>query len=300
MATIAKSVRKLASNMEQTVSDLAEERNRFSTVLEGMDTGVMSLNREHVITMANPSAQELLSPKQPLIGLPLSDVLKTDSFHDLVKEAWTLGSSVREIELAGPTRRIIRVHGTANESADTLILVMDEITQLKTLETVREDFVANVSHELRTPVSIIQGSAENLMDGALDDREDAERFTETILRNSRRLSVLIRDLLELSRLDSGTTQLESQAVSVGSIAEAVSSNFEARCSRHHIQLELDLDPSHIVRSDPRALEQVLTNLVENAVKYGASPGHIQIRSQALESSVQIAVIDDGPGIAHSH
>ena len=300
MATIAKSVRKLASNMEQTVSDLAEERNRFSTVLEGMDTGVMSLNREHVITMANPSAQELLSPKQPLIGLPLSDVLKTDSFHDLVKEAWTLGSSVREIELAGPTRRIIRVHGTANESADTLILVMDEITQLKTLETVREDFVANVSHELRTPVSVIHANAETLLAGAMNDEENGPMFMEAILRNAKRLGQLITDLLDLAQLDSGSYHVDQVKIAIAHSVDNALDALSAKAEKKGMHLSRQWDDGHLVWGDERACTQVVSNFLDNAIKYTPENGEIIIRSIESPNSVRIEVEDNGPGIEPRH
>ena len=300
MVTIAKSVRRLAANMEETVSALADERNRFSAVLEGMDTGVMSLDKTQRITMANPAAQRLLSTKDNLVDLRLGDVWRTPTIHELVDEAWEVGASVREIELISPVRRVLRVHGTTNETAQTLVLVMDEITQLRALETIRKDFVANVSHELRTPVSVIQANAETLLGGALSDERSAPLFLEAIMRNAKRLAQLITDLLDLAQLESGNYRIEVHSTALKPLLDSVLESLSDKARSKGMTIVPDWEAEQQVWADNRAFTQVLSNFLDNAIKYTPEGGRIVIGSQVESSVVRITVEDNGPGIEPRH
>jgi len=300
MVTIAKSVRRLAANMEETVAALADERDRFSTVLEGMDTGVMSLDQTHRVTMANPAAQRLLSRTDPLVDHNLMDVWQSPDIHELVEEAWNAGTSVREIEILTPTRRVLRVNGTANETDQTLVLVIDEITQLRALETIRKDFVANVSHELRTPVSVIQANAETLLGGALSDEKSAPLFLAAIMRNARRLGQLITDLLDLAQLESGNYRIKVEPMPLGALLDNVVESLSEKADSKGMELISKWEDNQTAWLDERAFTQVFSNFLDNAIKYTPDGGQIVIGSEVNDGIVRIHVEDNGPGIDPRH
>lgn len=300
LGSIARALRKMADEFEDLLDTLTHERDQFRAVLHGMDQGVIGLDGSNQITLFNRSARSLLNLTDVPIDRPFVEVVREPAIVNLIRNASGDESTSIEFELGGPIPRTLLARLTPQRTTDGRVLVIQDVTEIRRLANSRQDFVANVSHELRTPVSIIQGSAENLADGALEDAQDALRFTETILRNSKRLSILIRDLLELSKLDSGTLPLESTPVKLRILAESIIENFQSRTSVKRIAMDVDIDPSHVVLADSQAIEQVLTNLVDNATKYGASPGRILLRSKAINKMIQIQVIDDGPGIAPSH
>lgn len=300
LATIAKSIRTMASDMEEMVSVLAEERNRFSTVLESMNTGVLSLDPQKNIIMANPAAHRILSTKGSLVGVSLGDILGTPEIHELLQKVRENGSSVSDIEFLNPGRRVLRIQGTTSEASGTLVLVMDEITQLRTLEVIRKDFVANVSHELRTPVSVIQANAETLLGGAMSDEKSGPIFLEAIMRNAKRLGQLITDLLDLAQLESGNYRIEIERIHLASPLGQIIKGYEDRALSKSMQITTDFDPNDSVWGDTRALNHVVGNYLENAIKYTPDGGTISLRTVRTPGAIRIEVEDNGPGIEPRH
>ena len=160
--------------------------------------------------------------------------------------------------------------------------------------------MANVSHELRTPVSVIHANAETLLDGALDDQAVAVDFTTAILRNSERLSNLVSDLLDLARIESGAYTLERELVPMNQCVQRAFDTAAHKAARKGISLVNEVPPEFVLGADVSAMEQVLLNLVENAVKYGQNGGHVWVRMVRDPESVRIEIVDDGPGIAPQH
>ena len=175
------------------------------------------------------------------------------------------------------------------------ILVFHDLTRLKQLERTREEFVANVSHELRTPLSLIKGYVETLLDGAKDNPEVATKFLETIHRNSERLQFLIEDLLTISELESGRLTMNLQPVSLRPLAEKILEDFKTQASARNITLTNEL-PDLTAQADADRLQQVLGNLIGNAIKYGRKDGHVVISGKKMDGMIELCVRDDGPGI----
>ena len=176
------------------------------------------------------------------------------------------------------------------------ILVFHDLTRLKQLERTREEFVANVSHELRTPLSLIKGYVETLLDGARDNPEVAERFLKIIERNANRLDLLIQDLLTISALESGRMKLELQPVELKSLAEKVLAFLHTKAENKSVTLVNEL-PELTANADANRLDQVLANLVDNAIKYGRPDGLVTVGGKKLDDGrLEIFVRDDGPGI----
>jgi two-component system phosphate regulon sensor histidine kinase PhoR len=176
------------------------------------------------------------------------------------------------------------------------VVVFHDLTRIKKLERNREEFVANVSHELRTPLSLIKGYTETLLDGAKDDPEVALKFLQTIDRNAERLKLLIEDLLIISELESGRIRLQLQPVPLAPLVAKLCEDFRPRTGARGVKLVNEVDEL-IAQADPDRLQQVLSNLVDNAIKYGRSDGTVTIRAQtAADGKIELCVADDGPGI----
>jgi len=180
---------------------------------------------------------------------------------------------------------------------DGAILVFHDLTRLRELEGVRQEFVANVSHELRTPLSLIKSTVETLLDGGKHNAGTLRRFLEIIERHANRLTLLIDDLLLLSTLDSGRVVLQLQAVSVRLAVQEVADDLSGRAQARGSRIELEVAPELVARADPDRLRQVLSNLLDNAIKYGRPEGRTTVRARARpDGMIEISVSDDGPGI----
>ena len=177
------------------------------------------------------------------------------------------------------------------------LLVFHDLTRLRQLEAIRQEFVANVSHELRTPLSLIRGAAETLIDGGKDDPATLVRFLEIIDRHSSRLALLIEDLLLLSALDSGRIELHVAPVNLRTAVQELCDDHAAAARTRGTTLINEVPPELTVRADAGRLRQVLANLVDNAVKYGREQGEVRTGASVLGAGwVQVFVRDDGPGI----
>ena len=175
-------------------------------------------------------------------------------------------------------------------------MVFLDVTDLRRLESIRRDFVSNVSHELRTPVSIIKANAETLLGGAMDDREAAQRFLKSLVVNTERLSNLISDLLDISRIEESQYELRSEEVSLNLSLRRAAAALETQAIEKGMTIRIDSDQDLSVLADAKALDQVMFNLVDNAVKYTPTGGKITLRTISSEETVTIEVEDDGPGV----
>jgi two-component system phosphate regulon sensor histidine kinase PhoR len=178
-----------------------------------------------------------------------------------------------------------------------MILVFHDLTRLKQLENTRQEFVANVSHELRTPLSLIKGYVETLISGAKDDPGVATRFLQTIEKHADRLTYLIEDLLTISRLESGQVVMNIQKVGLQSVANDVVNDLQSRADDKKVILENQVPAEVMVRADADRIQQVLFNLVDNAIKYGRTDGHVWIGALAVDNRmIEVSVRDNGPGV----
>jgi len=176
------------------------------------------------------------------------------------------------------------------------VVVFHDLTRLKQLERTREEFVANVSHELRTPLSLIKGYTETLLDGAKDHPEVALKFLQTIDRNAERLKLLIEDLLIISELESGRIRLQLQPVPLAPVVAKLCEDFRPRSGARGVKLVNEVG-ALVAQADPNRLQQVLSNLVDNAIKYGRAEGTVKIQARAgADGKIELCVADDGPGI----
>jgi two-component system phosphate regulon sensor histidine kinase PhoR len=270
-----------------------------------MQEGVLVLDKNGRVVMMNPSLRSMLLLGTDAKGRLLIEVVRHADLHELVDRA-RAGRTVAlgEIDLPGikPRRLLVHATGFADEAGGLLAVFVD-VTDLRRLESLRRDFVANVSHELRTPVTAVRSAAETLLASALADPDPAvpARFVGIIVRNAERLQSLIEDLLELSRLESKEFRLKKERVELTVVASIVIGLFRDRAEKKGIRLKVDL-PSDLLAlsTDQRALEQVVSNLVDNAVKYCPAGSSVTISAEKKEDTVTVVVRDTGPGIDPKH
>ncbi len=283
---------------QQTSLDAkAQQQVLFNSMLEGL----LLLDRTRKIYLVNRAFKNLFGVKAELRGKTVVEALRLHELDDLIQRVEAEQQVLDyEIKLPDLKERWLQVNAAIISNAagerDGTILVFRDLTRLKQLERTREEFVANVSHELRTPLSLIKGYVETLLDGAKDNPEVAERFLKIIERNAQRLDLLIQDLLTISALESEKIELNLQPVELRALAGKVLADLNAKAENKHMALMNEL-PEFTATGDINRLDQVLANLVDNAIKYGRAQGAVVIGGQRLAAgALEIFVRDDGPGI----
>jgi len=275
---------------------------RLEAMLDGMIEGLVVLDPRGRIVLANRSAEALFGFSRMMVGGTLLEVIR---HHEVAAIAARVGSESavleQEVRIESPALRVLQISAVALRdaagSAAGAVLVFHDVTRLRELEGLRQDFVANVSHELRTPLSLIKSTAETLLDGAKDDPAVATRFIEIIDKHANRLTLLIDDLLLLARLDSGRIEMKFQALPLREAAQDSLDDFGIMARARSVTLENVVPVDLLARADPERLRQVLSNLIDNAIKYGRPRGVVSIGGRLLdEGRVELTVRDDGPGI----
>jgi len=279
------------------------ERELQETMLfNSMAEGVLLLDESDRIALINDSLRRLFSVGTEVRGHTILEAFRLEALADVVKrlqqEPTIFGC---ELELPLLEDRWLQVNAAAlldkQGQRHGSILVFHDLTRLKQLENTRREFVANVSHELRTPLSLIKGFVETLLEGAKNDPDLAGRFLRTIEKHANRLTFLIEDLLTISRLESGRTVLSLQSVELREAVERVLEDLQTRTTEKRARLTNEVPKQLTAQADAERLQQVLYNLVENAIKYGPNESQVTVGAKALpDSKVELWVRDNGPGI----
>jgi two-component system phosphate regulon sensor histidine kinase PhoR len=294
----------MAARVGRTIGHLRVEQDRLEAILRGMVEGVLVTDLGGAVVLINARARELLGIPLDLDGRgrPLIELVRDPALAELSHEVRAGAAIVsRDVPLGGGGRTV-QVNAAPLRDPDGtvfgFVLVLHDVTELRRLEVVRRDFVANVSHELRTPLTAIKGYAETLLGTAGDDRETARRFLEVIDRHSERLGRLIDDLLTLSDLELGLTEIGRVPVAVAPALEDVVEILRDRAARAGVAVGIEVQPgTPALLGDPDRLRQVLINLVENAIKYTPEGGRVVVRAApAADGMVAVAVEDTGIGI----
>jgi two-component system phosphate regulon sensor histidine kinase PhoR len=291
--------------MEEQVTELLGEAGRQRLILEGMAEGV-ALLQDGDIVMANPAFAELIGATGPLDGKTPLEAARIPALAEMIDEsARTQAEVSRELITQGRTLRV-----TARPLGGRLrrmVVVLLDMTEARRLERLRRDFVANASHELRTPVAAILAAAETLAAGAADDASARASFVDILGRHAQRLSRLTADLLDLARLEAGYRP-RVEVVPMPAVLEAVLPSLQPRAAEKQLTLETELEPppkddgggDFTVAAERAAVEQVLSNLVDNAIKYTPAGGRVRVEARALPGRVELVVADTGPGIPAEH
>jgi two-component system phosphate regulon sensor histidine kinase PhoR len=276
----------------------AEQQASFNSMVEG----VLLLDGQERVCLVNQALEQLFGLSGDMRGRTMMEALRLHELQDLVNRVHTEGQVLGfELELPGFDNRCLQVNATAlldrNGKRQGMILVFHDLTRLKQLENTRKEFVANVSHELRTPLSMIKGYVETLINGAKDDPNVATRFLQTIEKHTDRLTYLIEDLLTISRLESGQIVMNIKEVELRLVASDVVNDLQSRADDKKVVLENQVPAEVMARADADRIQQVLFNLVDNAIKYGRCEGQVWIGARAADDQmIEVFVRDNGPGI----
>jgi two-component system phosphate regulon sensor histidine kinase PhoR len=280
----------------------AQFQVRQQALFNGMIEGVLLLDEHGRVQMINESLRKFFGIAADVRGQTIMEAFR---WHELAALAARLPKekniSGAELEIHRVTRRSLQVNASIVQghggTGPGQLFVFHDVTRLKELENIRQEFVGNVSHELRTPLSLIKGFAQTLLDGAKDDPAQAARFLQKIDKHSDRLLFLIEDLLAISRLESGHAALNPQAVDLHDLAQRVLDDLGAHAAALKTVLENKIPPQTVVWADADRVQQVLFNLIENAIKYGRKGGRVTVGAGGSQTGkLEICVADDGPGI----
>jgi two-component system, OmpR family, phosphate regulon sensor histidine kinase PhoR len=285
----------IAEDGQKVRNALAHERTLLASVADGLTQGVIAIDEDHKIELLNDAARKMLGVQSSLVGESLLEFVRVPELRQLVDSP---RDSEVEIALPSCPRALIRAARTWGRVGR--VLLVEDVTAMRRLETVRRDFIANVSHELRTPVAVIRANAETLMAGAKDDPKIAPKLIDGLHRNAERLARILADLLDLSRLDAGQYRLDVGPVPVRVLTEQSLSAVEPQAQQRGVTVEVTVPEALSVKADAKALDQILVNLIDNGVKYTRADGHVWVEAREVGDAVRIEIRDDGPGISDKH
>jgi two-component system phosphate regulon sensor histidine kinase PhoR len=308
IAELSDSLNETAAWMDRTIRSLSGERNRSSAILRSMVEGVAVIDAQERIVFCNRAFSEVWNLDAAAIeGRPVIEAVRNPDLLGLIRRALQGEEGLRsEIAMGIVQQRSFSVTATpviALEGALTggrpagAVLVLHDVSELRRLERVRHDFVANVSHEFKTPLTAIQGFAETLLSGALEDPRNNRRFLEIIRDHATRLAVLTDDLLKLARIEAGKLEVQFGPVQLAEVIERCVETSQFKAARKRITLEIDLPPNlPLVYGDASLLRDVVQNLLDNAVQYTPETGRVRISAHADQGQAVVGVDDTGIGI----
>ena len=303
---LAQTLNGLAQELTTRIASLSQEDAKLRAMLAGMVEGVVAVDARDRILFANAAARGMLElPPDGLEGRSLWEVARIGELEALLRRVRSsTASERREIELfRGEREQVIGVHASVflGGGREGLVVVLHDLTELRRLERIRRDFVANVSHELKTPLTSIKGFVETLLSGALHDEANNERFLRRIDANVERLNHLVSDLLSLARIESQGEGMQRAEVDWRSVLAEVVKRHEEACARKGLVLELSgTERECPVLGDREAMVQILDNLLDNAVKYTPGPGRVRVVLSTAPGRGVLRVEDTGIGIPREH
>jgi two-component system phosphate regulon sensor histidine kinase PhoR len=303
LTDLARALNETAAHLDRTIRTLTGERNQSSAILRSMIEGVAVIDSRERVVFCNRAFAEILNLDAARCeGRPLVELVRQADLLDLARRALTSADSLQGSLIIGTVMpRSFAVTATPvkalEPAANGAVIVLHDITELRRLERVRQDFVANVSHEFKTPLTAIQGFAETLLGGALEDEKNNRRFLEIIRDHASRLGRLTDDLLKLARIEAGKLDVQYQPVSVAELVEGCAATTLFKASQRNIALNLSYPPElPAVRGDAGLLREVLQNLLDNAVQYTSPGGRVDLSAATRDHEAVITVADTGIGI----
>jgi two-component system, OmpR family, phosphate regulon sensor histidine kinase PhoR len=303
IAALGRTLNLMAERLNEKIRDLEGERTKVAAILDSMVEGVIAIDYRGRILLMNHAARSIFDlGGEAVEGRPLLEVMRHKALLDLVESCHsaTLQGNRREVELGPPVGRTLEAHASTvaiDPAGHGVLLVLHDVTELRRLERVRTEFVANVSHELRTPLTSIRGYLETLLDGAVEEPANAHRFLEVAHTHAKRLSRLVDDLLQLSDIETGRVVLKPGPLVLHDVAIDVAAIFEKQAAEKRLRLVNQVPIDLRVQADWDRLTQILVNLVDNAVKYTPAGGHLTLAaSRGPDGFVTVWVADTGIGI----
>jgi len=308
LAGLAESMNSMAAQLDERIKSVVQQRSELEALLTGMVEGVLAVDREGRVLRLNKAAGKWFGcDPVKAAGRLLREVINNPRLEELVERSLSEKTAVEtDLVLRTDADRFFQAHGTPLQNAEGdvsgVLIVFDEVTRLRRLETVRRDFIANASHELKTPITSIKGFIETLQGNAGGNPDDRKRFLDIVARQADRLNAILEDILQLSRIehDAEHNRVELHVEPILPVLEEAVAVCRERAGKKHIAVEVDCDPSLKAPIHPLLLEQAVTNLIDNAVKYSPEDTKVIVRAFRRDGDVRIEVCDMGPGIEAVH
>ena len=308
LGSLADVLNHMAGQLGEKIRMITQQRNELETILSAMREGVLAVDSDERILTFNQAAGSFLGiDLSSTKGYAIQEVVRNADILRFLSRVLTGDGPIEgEIVLHGPENKFLQLNGTllqdiAGNKIGALV-VLNDITRLRQLENIRREFVANVSHELKTPVTSIKGYVETLQEGALDDKDNVQKFLDIVLKQSDHLNAIVDDLLSLSRIEqdaeSGEVQLTEE--NLGRILEAAVVDYELKAREREIKLMVNYGEEVMVKANSRLLKQAIGNLLDNAIKYSEPGKAVEVEATGNTDEVVIRVSDHGNGIAPEH
>ena len=313
VATLAAAMDRMADQLDDKINTIVNQRNQLETVFSSMVEAVFAVDRDEKIVSINTAAAEMFKVERSEVqGCLVQEVIRNAAIHEQIQQVLLTEKPMQEeVVLTNSTgERYLQTNAVAlrsrTDSDFGVLVVLNDVTRLRRLEKVRSDFVANVSHELRTPITSIRGYVETLLEGALDDKENAKKFLVTVLRQSEQLSEIIDDLLALSRIEEGarSREMSFERQPLLPVLQDVIQTCLHKAREKEVLIELDCPDDIELKINRTLFEQAIVNLLINGITYSDHGGRVIIEAKRLievaPQHVEIRVIDNGVGIAKEH
>ncbi len=308
---LARAFNRMASSLDSSISLVASERDRMQAVLSHISDGILLVDSQERITLVNSACERILKlPRDRLVGQAFIEVVRDHELQGVLRrclsrigeqpDGWDADSTgnVESIFVDSKRRgQFLNVIAAPLHKENACLLLIRDLTETRRLERVRRDFIANISHELRTPVASTKALAETLQDGAIEDAAVAKDFLERINEEIDKLSLMVEELGDLSRIESGESPLRQEPMEVAPVIERAVERLLAQARRNSVEITIQVDPDlPVVMIDDDRIEQVLINLIHNAIKFTPAGGRVGVSAEDRNGEVLIRVNDTGVGI----
>lgn len=300
---LAESLNSMARQLNEKLNIISEQKNIQQAVLESMKEGVIAADYNEKILLVNKTAEGILSLSDTK-DRTLQEAIRVAEIQSFFSKVFK-ESSPQETEI-NVQNKTLQLRGTplydAEKNRIGVLVVINDITGLKYLDSLKRDFVANVSHELKTPITAIKGFIETLKEGAVKEPENAQRFLEIVSRHAERLNLIIEDLLSLSRLEQKAAVKEMKFLreKIKPVLESVIDDFEFKAAEKHLSIKLECNDDLTANINRPLIEEAVGNLIDNAIKYNDKKGEIKVKAAQLNGRLIISVSDQGTGISEEH
>ncbi|NOY86575.1 MAG: HAMP domain-containing protein [Deltaproteobacteria bacterium] len=307
-AGLAEEMNRMAGQLDDRIRAVLDQRNELEAILSSMTEGVVALDADERVISLNQAAARMLGTDPDVAqSRTIQEVVRNADLQEFVTRTISSPWAIEgEIILGSARERTLQLHGTPLLGVDRrrigAVVVLNDVSKIRRLERVRRDFVANASHEIRTPITSIKGFVETLLDGALEDRETAERFLHIILRHSDRLNAIVEDLLNLSKAEDQTDrgEVSFEEVPMKEILHQAVTSCSIGAEEKNISVPVQCPDGLTVKANPSLLAQAIINLIENGIMYSAEGSEVEVSALRVESKILISVRDQGCGIEKTH
>ena len=293
---ISKTVEEISERLAKEIDNTISQRANFNSVLDSVTQGIIIFNKKLKVTFVNDVALEIFGKHQIFLNERIQSK-KLAQINKLLKKLSAINQTESEFSIdVGKNKRYFLLSGSTINTSDDLVLVINDITSLKTIEERRKNLISDISHEIKTPVSVIRAGAETLQNGAINDKNASDKFLSAITANSERLAEMVNDLLELERIEQGQLYQQKEKIHLKHEINLIIESIEALANDQNVTLINKIGHDHYLHTDKSAFRGIFLNLLNNAIKYSKESGLVTIASNVTNTNIVIAVEDNGYGI----